>query len=204
MKTQKPLLNRILLISLVTLYIVTIAAFNYAEWIDSPGRHHWIIMGLNTLILSIPLVPLFGSIYLLVIAWREHSTLGRVNPRLAKIIRWAPRAAVILIIFFVSLFSLDIYEIQASPLELLGVFLMHNIPSIIMIVLLIFAWKRPMVGFVGFLAVAVLFGILLMQKVYSFSNLLIFAFPILLIAFLFFADWLWLKPLPAAPIDPAE
>ncbi len=86
---------------------------------------------LNILIVSIPLVLICGSIYVLVIAWREHSTLGQVNPPLAKIIHWAPRVAAILIIFFVGLFSLDVFEMQASPLELLGGFLMHNIPSIV-------------------------------------------------------------------------
>lgn len=201
MDIQKSQFNRILLIILAVLYVLTIAAFSYANWAADPEFMQWWMMLLNILILSIPLVLLYGSIYVLVIAWREHSSLGQVSPRLAKIIHWAPRVAAILIIFFVSLFSLDVFEMEASPLELLGGFLMHNIPSIGMLVLLIFAWKRPVVGFVAFLAAAALFAIFFVRGIYSLPNLLLFVFPILLVAFLFYVDWKWLKPQPPTQVD---
>ena len=203
MDNQKSQFNRILLIVLAVLYVLTIAAFSYANWVVDPEYMQWWRMLLNIPLLSIPLVLLYGSIYVLVIAWREHSTLGQVSPRLAKIIHWAPRLAAILIIFFVSLFSLDVFEMEASPLELLGGFLMHNIPSIGMLVLLIFAWKRPVVGFVAFLAAAALFAIFFVRGIYSLPNLLLFVFPILLVAFLFYVDWKWLKPQPPAQVDAA-
>ena len=203
MDTQKSQFNRILLIILAVLYVLTIAAFSYANWVADPEAMQWWMMLLNILILSVPLVLLYGSIYVLVIAWREHSSLGQVSPRLAKIIHWAPRIAAILIIIFVSLFSLDVFDMEASPLELLGGFLMHNIPSIVMLVLLIFAWKRPVVGFVAFLATAALFAIFFVRSIYSLPNLLLFVLPILLIAFLFYADWKWLKPQPPAQVDAA-
>jgi hypothetical protein len=163
----------------------------------------WWMMLLNIPILLIPLVLLYGSIYVLVIAWREYSTTGQVSPRLAKIIHWAPRVAAILIIVFISLFSLDVFEMQASPLELLGGFLIHNIPSIGMLVLLLFAWKRPVIGFVAFLAAAALFTIFFVRDIYALPNLLLFVFPILLIACLFYADWKWLEPQPPAQIGAA-
>jgi len=203
MDTQKSQFNRILLIILAVLFVLTIAAFFYAIWAAESEHMQWSEMLLNIPILSIPLVLLYGSIYVLVIAWREHSTLGQVSPRLAKIIRWAPRVAAILIIFFVSLFSFDVFEMKASPLELLGGFLMHNIPSIGMLVLLIFAWKRPVVGFVAFLAAAALFAIFFVRGIYSLPNLLLFVFPILLVAFLFYVDWKWIKPQPPAQVDAA-
>ena len=203
METKKPQFNRILLIILIVLFVITNGAFNYANWAADPESMDWWMMLLNFLILSIPLVLLYGSIYVLVIAWREHSTLGYVNPRLAKVIHWAPRIAAILIIFFLSLFSLDVFEMEASPLELLGGFLIHNIPSIVMIVLLVFAWKQPVVGFVAFITVAILLTILFVRSIDSIPNMLLFTFPILLIAFLFYADWRWLKPQPLAQIDEA-
>ena len=194
METQKSRFNRILLIILVALYLITIATFIYVEWAANPETSQWWMTLLNILILSIPLVLLYGSIYVLVVAWREHSAHGQVNPRLAKIIHWAPRIAAILIILFTSLFSLDVFEMKASPLELLGGFLIHNIPSIVMIVLLIFAWKRPLVGFVAFLVATALFTIFFVRSIYALPNLLLFVLPILLVAFLFYVDWKWLKP----------
>jgi hypothetical protein len=204
MDTQKSQFNRILLIILAVLYVLTIATFSYANWTAAPaGFMQWWMMLLNILILSIPLVTMYGAIYVLAIAWREHSAIGQVSPRLAKIIHGAPRVATILIIFFVTLFSLDVFEIEASPLELLGGFLMHNIPSIGMLVLLFFAWKRPVVGFVGFLAAAALFTILFVRNIYDLSLLILFVFPTLLVACLFYADWKWLTPRHLVQTDAA-
>jgi hypothetical protein len=163
----------------------------------------WWMPLVNSLLLSIPLLLLYGSIYVLVVAWREHAARGQINPRLAKIIHWAPRIAAILLILFISLFSLDVFEMEASPLELLGGFLIHNIPAIVMLVLLILAWKRPAVGFVAFLIAGALFTFAFVRSLDDLPNLLIFVGPLLLIAGLFYADWKWLGPLPTGRIDAA-
>ncbi|AEJ20918.1 hypothetical protein Spica_2823 [Gracilinema caldarium DSM 7334] len=84
----------------------------------------------NSVILTIPLILFYGSIYVLVRAWREYHYQGQVDEWLAHIIHRAPRIAAILIILFVSLFSLDVFEMDASPLKILGAFLIHNIPSL--------------------------------------------------------------------------
>ena len=198
MHTQKSHFNRNLLIILVVLFVLTIAAFSYAIWAAESGNMQWRMMLLNLPIQAIPFVLLYGSIYVLVIGWREHSTFGQVSPRLAKIIHWAPRVAAILIIFFVTLFSFDVFAMEATPLELLGGFLMHNIPSIAMLVLLIFAWKRPVVGFVAFLVAGALFSIFFVRDINTLPSLLLIVLPILLIASLFYADWQWLKAQPPA------
>jgi hypothetical protein len=198
METQNNRFKRMLLIILIILYLVTISAFSYANWASDPAFMTWWKTLLNIPILSIPLVLLYGSIYVLVIAWRAHSAQEQIDPRLAKIIHWAPRAAAILIIFFISLFSLDVFETQATPLELLGGFLIHNIPSIVLLVLLIVAWKRPAVGFVAFLAAGVLFAVFFIRDLSALPSLLLFVLPILLISFLFFADWKWLTPIQNA------
>ena len=198
MHTQKSHFNRNLLIILVVLFVLTIAAFSYAIWAAESGNMQWRMMLLNLPIQAIPFVLLYGSIYVLIIGWRERSTLGQVSPRLAKIIHWAPRVAAILIIFFVTLFSFDVFAMQATPLELLGGFLIHNIPSIGMLVLLIFAWKRPVVGFVAFLVAAALFSLFFVRDISALPTLLLIVLPILLIASLFYADWQWLKPQPPA------
>lgn len=203
MDTQKPQSNRVLLIVLIVLYVLSLAAFNYANWAADPEAMEWWMPLVNSLLLSIPLVLLYGSIYVLVVAWRERAAGGQINPRLAKVIHWAPRVAAILIIFFISLFSLDVFEMEASPLELLGGFLIHNIPSIAMLGLLAFAWKRPAVGFVAFFLAGVLFAFFFVRDVGSLPNLLVFVFPILVIAGLFYADWKWLAPQPPGQIDAA-
>jgi hypothetical protein len=194
MKPHNSRFQRNLSIILVLLFVVTLAALNYANWAAEPGFMQWWMLLLNILILSIPLVLLYGSIYVLLTGWHERSSLGKVSPRLRKIIHWAPRVGALLIIVFVGLFSLDVFGTGAPPLEVLVGFLIHNLPSIAMLLLLIFAWKRPVVGFVAFLIAAVAFAILFVRDIYALPNLFLFVLPILLIASLFYADWQWLKP----------
>lgn len=194
MEAQKSHFNRNLLIVVALLYVLTIAIFIYLMLASEPEFTEWWMIALNLLITSIPLVLLYGSIYVLVRGWHERSTLGEVSPRLTKIIHWAPRVAAMLIIFFMSLFSLDVFEMGVSPLQVLGAFVMHNIPSFLMILFLVFAWKRPAVGFVVFLIAGVAFTIFFVRDMYALPNLLLFVFPILLIASLFYADWKWLNP----------
>lgn len=193
METRNSPFNRRLLIVMAALYLLAIAVFAYPLVASEPDQPWWMIP-LNLLILSIPLLLLFGSIYVLGRGWHERSTLGQVGPRLAKIIHWTPRLAAVLIILFMSLFSLDVFETGASPLEVLGALLMHNIPSLIMIVFLAFAWRRPVVGFAVFSIAAIAFAIFFVRDMYALPNLVLFVLPILLIASLFYADWKWLTP----------
>lgn len=194
MQPQPSRFSRILAIILVILYVLSLAALNYANWAADPDFMQWWMLLLNILILSIPLVLLYGAIYVLLMGWHQRSTQGRVSPRLAQIIHWAPRVAALLIIFFVGLFSLDMFGTGAPPHEVLSGFLIHNLPSIVLLVLLIFAWKRPVVGFLAFLIAAAAFALLFVRDVYSLPNLLLFVLPILLVASLFYADWQWLRP----------
>ncbi|MEJ2710380.1 MAG: hypothetical protein P8074_22405 [Anaerolineales bacterium] len=193
--------NRLLLILMVALYLISLGAFTYVNWMVDL-EHIWWAIAVNALILSIPLVLFYGSIYVLISAWREHSLTGKISPRLANVVHWAPRLAAILIIFFVSLFSLDVFEMEGTPLELLGAFLIHSLPSIILIVLLFFAWRRPVVGFVAFLLAGLLFLPFAITDL-NLGHFLLFSGPMLLISGLFFADWRWHAPQPPTPIDAA-
>ncbi len=189
MEAQKSHFNRNLLIVLAVLYALSMAGFFYFSTSSNGEGMPWWMALLNALILSIPLVLIFGAIYVLVRAWREHALAGQVSEGLGKVIHWAPRVAAIMIIFFMSLFSLDVFEMEATTLQLLGGFLMHNIPSFAMLLLLFFAWKRPAVGFWAFLAAGVVFVIFFVRDIYALSNLLLFVLPIWLVAGLFYADW---------------
>lgn len=197
MDTLKSRFRRNLMIVLVFLFLLSLAGLVYPELANNPERPQWWMVSLNLLILSIPLTLLYGSLYGVIMAWREHSSGKPLQPKLAKFIHWAPRVAVILLGGFMSLFSLDVFETQAAPLEVLGGLLVHNIPTIALLALLAFAWKRPAVGFVAFLAAGLLFAVFFVRDFYALPNLLIFVLPILLVACLFYIDWKWLGVPPA-------
>lgn len=74
-----------------------------------------------------------------------------------KILFWTPRLLAILFICFLSLFSLDVFEPGKSAGEVVLALLMHNIPSIIMIVLLVIAWRKEIVGAVSYFGAGLLY-----------------------------------------------
>jgi hypothetical protein len=83
--------------------------------------------------------------------------------RTAAVMHWIARILCIAAICFISLFSLDAFEPGRPPAEQLLGFLRHNIPSFILIGLLIVAWKWDLIGGV----LIALIALLLAPFVYS-------------------------------------
>jgi len=63
-----------------------------------------------------------------------------------KILHWLPRILCILTILFVSLFALDSFSPERSFLQNTTAFIMHLIPSFILLSILIVAWKWEKIG----------------------------------------------------------
>ena len=67
-------------------------------------------------------------------------------PKSIKISHWLPRALCILAILFVSMFALDAFSPELSFWQQIMAFLIHLIPSFILLALLILAWKKEFIG----------------------------------------------------------
>ena len=63
-----------------------------------------------------------------------------------KVLHWLPRIMCILTILFVSLFALDAFTPELTLWQQIGDFLVHLIPSFILLTLLFIAWKWEFVG----------------------------------------------------------
>jgi hypothetical protein len=63
-----------------------------------------------------------------------------------KVLYWSARILCILAILFVSLFSLDSFSSQRTFWQNTAAFLMHNIPSFVLLASLIIAWKWEKAG----------------------------------------------------------
>jgi len=98
-----------------------------------------------------------------------------------KISYWLPRFLAISLILFISMFALDVFE---EPQWFLALF-MHLIPSFILVILTVFAWKNEKIGGVCFL-LAGLAAII-------FYHSLIIAIPTLIIGVLFLSENYFLK-----------
>jgi len=117
-----------------------------------------------------------------------------------KFLYWIPRALAIAFAVFISIFALDVFSMNV-PLwrQLLG-FVIHLIPTYLIIIVLALAWKREWVGAVGFIALGLVYDYLMITRTpLPLSAVFIVSGPVFLIGLLFLANWLLRRKLqPAA------
>ena len=106
---------------------------------------------------------------------------------------WLPRILCILAIVFISLFALDAFQPELTVWQQIQAFLMHLIPSFILLLFLLIAWKWELIGGVIF----VLIGLVLSPFVYmhnynmngsvwmSIGIIAMITFPFILVGILF-------------------
>ncbi len=68
-----------------------------------------------------------------------------------KILLWLPRILCIVAILFVSMFALDAFEPGKPLLQQLGDFFIHLIPSFVLTIMLVIAWKWELTGGILFI-----------------------------------------------------
>lgn len=112
-----------------------------------------------------------------------------------KFLFWTPRIILIVFALFLAIFSFDIFDSAISISQIIIGLLLHNIPSIILVIILILVWKRDFVGAIIFLTLGTLCLIgaiisLIFLPISRFNPILIIGTVIfLLIGFLFLLGW---------------
>lgn len=115
-----------------------------------------------------------------------------MEKKINKFIYWTPRILSILFILFLALFSLDIFDLKLGFWQTIVGLFMHNIPSLILLIVLIISWKHEIVGGIAFILAGLLYIILLMMNPFEWYMLswsLIIAGPAFLIGILFTVGW---------------
>ena len=115
-----------------------------------------------------------------------------MKKKVSKFIYWTPRILSIIFILFLVLFSLDIFEgTYGFWGTIVGLF-MHNIPAMILLIVLIISWKHEIIGGVGFILAGIVYIAMLMRNPFEW-NMLSWAMQIAGVAFLigilFFMGW---------------
>jgi hypothetical protein len=82
-----------------------------------------------------------------------------------RILHWAPRILCIAAILFVSLFALDAFEPGLPLGDQIKGFLIHMIPSFILLAVLLLAWKRELAGGILF----ILIGLVTTPVIFTFN-----------------------------------
>ena len=110
-----------------------------------------------------------------------------------KIVYWTPRILCILAILFISMFALDSFSTEHTVWHQIGAFLIHLIPSFILIALLVVAWKWELIGGIIFIIIAVGFTPFIFIHNYEMNNsvwmtvgvIMAITFPFILVGLLF-------------------
>jgi len=110
-----------------------------------------------------------------------------------KVLHWTPRIICILSILFISLFALDSFGSDLTIWQQIGDFLMHLIPSFVLIILLIVAWKWEFIGGLIFTLIGLGFSPFIFMHNYkmnhsvwhSLTTVLIITMPFVVVGILF-------------------
>lgn len=112
------------------------------------------------------------------------------------IIFWTPRILAILLILFLSLFSLDIFDGNYGFWGTIVGLFMHNIPSLVLLIVLLISWKYEIVGGIVFILAGLLYIGSLATGKFSGPSLgwgiiqsLIISGPAFLVGILFLVGW---------------
>lgn len=110
-----------------------------------------------------------------------------------KYIYWIPRILSILFILFLAMFSLDVFGNNYTFWETIVGLFMHNIPSLILLVVLIISWKYELVGGISFILAGLGYIIMLLLnnnfELFMLTWSIFISGPAFLIGILFLIGW---------------
>jgi len=101
---------------------------------------------------------------------------------------WAPRILTILFALFSSVFALDVFEEKKAFLETLAALALHLIPTFLVVVLLVLAWRWELIGVVAFAGLAIAYVGLLWGR-FPWVTYAAISGPLLLVSVLFLLSW---------------
>jgi hypothetical protein len=111
-----------------------------------------------------------------------------MSPIARRLLFWTPRVLTILFAVFISVFALDVFGEHYSPGQLLVALGMHLIPTALIVVALLVAWRWEWVGAVLFFGLGVLYIVTVHDRA-SWDWYLFIAGPLFLVGLLFLLNW---------------
>ncbi|NUM25359.1 MAG: hypothetical protein HUU49_01910 [Candidatus Buchananbacteria bacterium] len=115
--------------------------------------------------------------------------MKKINP----VLHWLPRLLSLGFVLFLSLFSLDVFN-EYQGWQTLLAFLIHSLPSLVVLVAVIIAWKYDLFGAIIFFGFAVAYVLMAgFDKPWSWYATI--SGPTLLISILFLANFM-IKKMP--------
>ncbi len=119
-----------------------------------------------------------------------------MSPAARRWLYWSPRVLAILYVLFTSIFALDVFEGNPPLPQLLLGLAMHLIPTAILVVALVVAWRWEWFGALVFGGLGVAYVIFFWHR-FAWTVHLSVAGPAILVGLLFLLGWTYRKELRA-------
>lgn len=120
-----------------------------------------------------------------------------MNPRLKSIFYFTPRVLSIIMVLFLMLFSLDVFDTTTNIQELLIGLVIHNVPAIILLVASIFAWKHELIGVAIYYLGAVFYAVIVFDNQLNFfiqlSWIATISLPLIIIGTLYLISYMFIS-----------
>jgi hypothetical protein len=107
-----------------------------------------------------------------------------------RVVFWMPRILCVLFAVFISLFALDVFGEGYDFWETIVALLMHLIPTGIILIALVIAWRWEWVGAILFVVLGVWYTIMAWGE-FGWTTYLVIVGPLFLVGALFLANWLY-------------
>jgi hypothetical protein len=115
------------------------------------------------------------------------------NRKVSKFVYWTPRILSILFLLFLAMFSLDVFEPGMGFWEIVAGLLVHNIPTFVLLIILLISWKYEIVGGIAFILAGLFYTLMIFTsnsfEWYMISWIATIALPAFLIGALFLMNW---------------
>ena len=110
-----------------------------------------------------------------------------MNMSTKRVLFWTPRVLCILFAMFLSMFALDVFSEGYGFGETILALLIHLVPTYIVVIALVIAWRWEWVGAILFIALALFY--LVWSGRFDWS--LVISGPLFLVGILFLFNWIY-------------
>src|SRR5271166_3936074 len=117
-----------------------------------------------------------------------------MSPASKRFLYWAPRILAIAFILFISIFALDVFSDNLGFWQTVQALAIHLIPSFVLLVVLVLAWRWEWIGATAFAAAGMLYIASLVPRssipvATRLEWVVLIAVPAFVLAALFLIDW---------------
>ena len=113
-----------------------------------------------------------------------------MNTSTKRVLFWTPRVLGILFAMFISLFALDVFDEGYGFWEAILALLIHLVPTYLVVIALVIAWRWEWIGAILFSALAAIYVVSTWGR-FPWGAYLSISGPLILIGVLFLFNWIY-------------